>query len=423
MPGRQILSLPRLRIIFWLLSDIPHFGERLRCYLLRNHSTTFSEFHSQRVDQNNSLAALNHSCFQLLLLIRNTSFWDVIAGSKYDHRCEVFLPVKPVNYFATQQKLKTPNIDSGLYLVSMEHQCWKTINKIQILTLCVGLLTMVFNLIVVITTLRSRVLRESVAHVLVGNIAVADLLVSFYLIIITTTRQSTSSADEFSYFHLPNYCRVVGICFLLGQISSSFMSFVMTLERYLAVVYCMKPHIRITMRMCYVAMVMVWSVSVSLAVSFMTSPQFSISTDRMCVPLNNIDGTQVLIYIGGLGVVSYLISMALYGHIYINVKRTNEKSVQLQRESHLARRIAMVTLTNVFFFMLPFSAILIVDMEQLRPYITDNSRYIFWQVCGATCLGFNSCLNPMLFSFRNEKFRNGFRKRCFLYRNAISTEP
>jgi hypothetical protein len=170
-------------------------------------------------------------------------------------------------------------------------------------------------------------------------------------------------------------------------------------------------------------MVMVWSVSVSLAVSFMTSPQFSTSTDLMCVPLGNIDGTQVLIYIGGLGVAFYIVIIALYGHMYIDVKKTNQKTVQLQNESRLARRIALVILTNVFFFVIPLCAILIVDIEQLRPYITDKSRYIFWQVFGSTCLGFNSCLNPLLFSFRNEKFRNEFRKRCFLYRNAVSTEP
>jgi hypothetical protein len=99
--------------------------------------------------------------------------------------------------------------------------------------------------------LRSRVLRESVAHVLVANIAVGDLLISFYMIIITTTRQSMSS-DEFAHLYQPYFCRIVGLRFLIGQFSSPIISFIMTLERYLAVVYCMKPHIRITMRMCYV---------------------------------------------------------------------------------------------------------------------------------------------------------------------------
>jgi hypothetical protein len=120
-------------------------------------------------------------------------------------------------------------------------------------------------------------------------------LISFYMIIITTTRQSMSS-DEFIDLHQPYFCITVGLFFLIGQFSSPIMSFIMTLERYLAVVYCMEPHIRITMRMCYVAIVTVWGLSVSLAVSFMTSPQFSNRTDSMCLPLQNSDHIQVFRY-------------------------------------------------------------------------------------------------------------------------------
>jgi hypothetical protein len=172
--------------------------------------------------------------------------------------------------------------------------------------------------------------------------------------------------------------------------------------------------------MCYVAMVTVWSFSVSLAVSFMTSPQFSRKTDRMCIPLKNVNQTRVIQYVGGIGVVLYILAITLYGHMYLDFKKTNQKTVQLQRENRLARRIALIMFTNVFFFIFPLIAIAIFN--SLRKYISNVNETIFWRTFGISCLGLNSCFNPVLFSFRNEKYRNEFRKYCLLCQNAVAVQ-
>jgi hypothetical protein len=166
------------------------------------------------------------------------------------------------------------------------------------------------------------------------------------------------------------------------------------------------------MRMCYVAMVTVWGLSVSLAVSFMTSLQFSMKRDDMCFPLQNSDHIEVIQHVGGIGVILYILAIALYGHIYLDFKKTNQKTVQLQRENRLARSIALIMFTNVFFFIFPMVAIVIIN--SLADYISFAKRFIFRKTFIITCLGINTCFNPILFSFRNEKFRNEFKRYCFL---------
>ncbi|XP_031574738.1 neuromedin-U receptor 2-like isoform X1 [Actinia tenebrosa] len=257
---------------------------------------------------------------------------------------------------------------------------------------------MILNIIVITTTSRSRVLRQSVAHVLVANISVGDLLISFYMIIIISTRQSMTAENYFSMY-LPYYCRIVGLFFLIGQFSSPGMSFIMTIERYLAVVYCMRPHIRITRRMSFVIIAIIWSISVSLAVSFMTSPQFSTQTDSMCVTSRNMRSQQVLYYIGGIGVLLYVISIALYGHMYVDFQKTNQKTVQLQRENRLARRIALIMFTNVLFFILPLAVIAAVNGFQ--DHISNATLHIFWNTFGITFLGINPYIASILFYFRS----------------------
>jgi hypothetical protein len=173
-------------------------------------------------------------------------------------------------------------------------------------------------------------------------------------------------------------------------------------------------------------MVIVWSLSVSIAVCFMTSPQFSRATDAMCVPLGTNDGVSVIHYVGGLGVLSYILSIALYGHMYLDVKKTNQKTVQLQRENRLARRIAVIVFTNVLFFKFYFfilPAIVIAIVNSLEAYISLGNRFIFWKTFAITCLAINSCLNPILFSFRNEKFRNEFRRQCPCKNSVADLQP
>ena len=421
-PDQQVLSLPNLRMIYMLL-EFNNPSERkpsFECYILRNNKTTentsytFIQEFPENIEEKLDIDLLlmkRQSCWYQKMTFRNVDYWEVIQKHGFNFHCETVQLDDILELLPKSQwyYLKT----------SIKTYCWSTIQRIHILTLTEGICAMVCNLIVIMTTIRSRVLRESVAHVLVANIAVGDLLVSLYMVIITSTRQMLHST-EYHDLYLPYYCRIVGFFFLIGQFSSPFMSFIMTLERYLAVVYCMRPHIRITSRMTYVAMAIVWGLALSLAVSFMTSPQFSVKTDTMCVPYVNIDNQQVLNYVGGIGVALFVAAMALYAHMYVDFQKTNQKTVQLQRENRLARRIAIIMFTNILFFILPmvFSLIL-YSFNNFRNTMDGN---ISLKTFGMICLGMNSCCNPILFSFRNETFCNELRRLTGFRNNRVCNQ-
>jgi amino acid transporter len=172
--------------------------------------------------------------------------------------------------------------------------------------------------------------------------------------------------------------------------------------------------------MCYVAMVIVWTLTISLAVSFMTSQTFSKEQDSMCVPKMTSEGQPVFNYVTIAVITLYVISMALYGHIYYDVNKTSQRTVQLQRENRLARRISLIMFSNIIFIIIPF----VSDMTlEYSSFISEKDKFIFWKTGLVTCLGINACLNPILFSFRNETFRNEFRRRCFLCSTSVAAVP
>jgi hypothetical protein len=172
--------------------------------------------------------------------------------------------------------------------------------------------------------------------------------------------------------------------------------------------------------MCYVAMVIVWTLTISLAVSFMTSQKFSKGQDRMCFPSKTSEGQPVLNYVAGAGITLYVISMALYGHIYYDVNKTSQRTVQLQRENRLARRISRIIFTNILYFIIPLLCNFLLVHTSL---ISERDKLIFFEFFLVTCFGINACFNPILFSFRNETFRNEFRRRCFLCSTSVAAVP
>jgi hypothetical protein len=185
-PDKQILSLTHLKVIkLLLLARIPLWYYHFQCYLVKKNTTIRNEDqpHAEQLPRNieneikpnDKLPLLDHDCETYKLILRNATYWDVLDGSGFYFHCQVFRPsnLQIIESNAASYNIPQSNpIQEGWYYTTSVNVCWKTIKKVHMFTLFIGLLTMVFNLIVVITTLRSKVLRESVAHVLVANVLV-----------------------------------------------------------------------------------------------------------------------------------------------------------------------------------------------------------------------------------------------------------
>ncbi|KAL9987929.1 hypothetical protein ACROYT_G002314 [Oculina patagonica] len=157
-------------------------------------------------------------------------------------------------------------------------------------------------------------------------------------------------------------CPRIGSLWVLGQCTTSITSVALTLERYLCIVFSMKPDIRMTPRLASLAIALNWVVA-----AFMMCLAHYLDIyekNFLCIPVTHDmlrlpRETRYTIAIGSIGIIFYLVTIPMYVHIYTVVKRSSQQ-MGVQRESTLAKRIAVLVGTNLVFFFMP---ILLLDVS------------------------------------------------------------
>jgi hypothetical protein len=116
----------------------------------------------------------------------------------------------------------------------------------------------------------------------------------------------------------------------------------------------------------------------------------------------------------------FLITFIFYIHIYITVKEAGQNA-GAKRESKLAKRIAVLVLSNIFFFCLPVICVGIPAFIYSRnfPGISDLAYVLITNFIPSLCLSVNSCLNPLLHAFRNDLFTSVLKGRLSRIRQYI----
>ncbi len=117
--------------------------------------------------------------------------------------------------------------------------------------------------------------------------------------------------------------------------------------------------------------------------------------------------TRYTIAMGSTGITLYLVTIPLYVHIYKVVKRSSQQ-MGVQRESTLAKRIAVLVGTNLVFFFLPILSLGIWALVVQSSTGMLSTAIEVW--IPQYCLIINSCLNPLVHAFRNDKFKNALKR-------------
>ena len=209
---------------------------------------------------------------------------------------------------------------------------------------------------------------------------------------------------------------------MLGQCTSSITSVALTLERYLCIVFAMKPDIRMTPRLASLAIAFNWVA----ASSFMSIAHYFKIYRRnvLCIPIIYDSSlpieTRYSIALGSIGIALYLLTIPMHIHIYMVVKRSSQQ-MGVQRESTLAKRIAILVGTNLVFFLTPILLLgvwrlLVSDRQQMLLSIYFRKAIGEW--IPQYCLCINSCLNPLVHAFRNDKFKNALKWKIPLRNNT-----
>jgi len=296
--------------------------------------------------------------------------------------------------------------------------CWPTLLIAITCISVVAVLTALLNLVVFVTILSSRALRKNVSMLFVCNLAVSDFLIDVYIVCIGIYWNSA----PFSYLHdnSERNCLKIGFLWMLGQSSAVSTSLLLTVERYLVIVYTMNPDLRISRRMAVILLVMVWLVAFFFTGFALYYNLYSQSF--LCVPIAIalIRTNPVFVFtvvVASLTILSYLIIFILYFHIYINAKRTAQ-TAGFKRESKLAKRVALIVFTNVFLFVLPL--VLSSVAAAMGSHVLSNAaRGQLTHTMPGLSVCLNSLLNPLLYAYRTELFMEVLKKKVSRLRQQL----
>ncbi|EDO31870.1 predicted protein [Nematostella vectensis] len=273
----QITTLRMLNLI----RGTPLDDKCLRCYLvknLRNIDTFLPKAVKRELD-----TAVEHpvkfhtSCYGNILELKDKSFvlFENIGFKlkcvNLDKRC--FQGHADIPFF------------KGYASVGPLNSCWSTMNNISSPIFAFASIALILNLVVVMVTFRSKTVRQNTAQLLVGVVAVGDLLMGVYLLLITSTRRSVSY-EHMTRLQRSHFCYFVGFVSIFGQGISAFSSFIVTIERYLAVVFCLQPDIRLFTPIAHGFIAVIFFLSFVFAILPFTVLKGIYVPDSHCTPVS-----------------------------------------------------------------------------------------------------------------------------------------
>ena len=303
------------------------------------------------------------------------------------------------------------------------HSCWYVNQRVISGQLLFGILGCCLNLVVFLNILFSKNLRKNVSLVLISNLALGDTLNCIYAVAIASFMIGLPYEDfvELS----DSTCSKVGFLWVLGQCTTCITSLALTVERYLCIVFSMKPDIRVSPRLASLTIAFNW-----LFAALMMSVAFFFNMyakNYVCIPINYNDKlpnvTRFTLALGATGITLYLATIPLYVHIYMVVKRSSQQ-MGVQRESTLAKRIAVLVMSNLVFFFIPVLSLgagvmLINSIDKTSIYSTT----VIVKLIPLYCLSINSCLNPLVHAFRNDRFKTALKKKFALTGDTNDVTP
>lgn len=286
----------------------------------------------------------------------------------------------------------------------------------------VAIVALVGNVIVFSVLILSR-RALTVTKFLLINLSFADLCLALYLLILV----SASTHTQGSYYNFVKEWQYGGGCDLSGFIaifSSQFSVLVLvviTVERYVAIVYAMHFHRRVQMIHARVSILVCWIIALILAIL----PLLGVNSYRevaICLPFRTTTKAD-LGYIGFLLVMNVLLFVFVlisYIRMYCIIKSPHLNGAQQRNDSDIAKRMALLVFTD-FFCWAPIAFVGLVSAfgsHTLLGIDVKKSKYllvIFFPI--------NSLCNPFLYAVSTNSFKRDLLDvifRCGFFQERIA---
>ena len=304
-----------------------------------------------------------------------------------------------------------------------------------------GSAALLVNLTVVVFIVLHKSLRNDLAVRLLLNVAVCDAVIALTTILYKRFHvfelhteflldQLQGKQREFNAFRSEwtKLFNITGVFLTCAVASQVFGSAIAMLDKFLKIVFAMKPEVRLGSKAAALSLCSSWSLSAIFAVL----PVFGIGgmtyfTDLVYIsPLPFDDSTfedgrlkQPFGFAAGSLIALVLLQLAsflLYVPIFVVAKKSGA-NVGVKREAAIARKIALLLCTNLIFFTVPVvtSIFRSAALMELNNNLNDDwrsftlaqvQRYDFiFDFLPVLCLSINSLLNPFLYALRHQKIK------------------
>lgn len=260
-----------------------------------------------------------------------------------------------------------------------------------------------------------------VPFLLIAHLSFCDFLTGIYAIGTASGHEvSPDFHDIRQYRESDALCGTFWVIFLLGQTLGVLTCVLVTIERFLATVYCMKPDLKLETRSVMVILPVFWVIALLIALPLQQIDLQKITINFMCVLLRDYSKKKGFFVSQGLMIaylILYIIIVVLYVRIYLFVRKSS-RQVSVKREGKLAKRIGLIVLTNFVCFALPNLSMLIFTTTGLYAPLDDIPNTIIRRWVPPMFLVLNATANPCFFAFGNKLFSSAVKGalRRFLIR-------
>ena len=250
----------------------------------------------------------------------------------------------------------------------------------------------------------------TVTKFLIINLAFADLCLGLYLFVLTcasidTTGKYYNSVYSWQY---DGGCDVVGFLAVFSSELSMLILTIITIERYLAIVYAVYLQKRLTLRHASYLAAAAWIVAILMAILPLAGVN-SYQDVAICLPFRIATAADIvyLAFVFGFNSLLFLLIMGCYIKIYLAVAGPYSKGrpPAQTNDSSIAKRIALLVFTD-FACWLPIAVIGMIAAAGQSSSINmtvEKSKYllvIFFPI--------NSVCNPFLYALSTRTFQREF---------------
>ncbi|XP_031573688.1 trace amine-associated receptor 9-like [Actinia tenebrosa] len=261
-----------------------------------------------------------------------------------------------------------------------------------------GLLASTGNFVVILAIYRTPSLR-TVSNYFLVSVAFADFFVGFVVHPMLAVR----CYENYWYSELP-FAKAADILVLQSFTATSFGLCAISLDRYFAITSAIRYNELITIRVCIIGTVIIWTISI-----FYPFIRF-VTTDPFELPM-----IWLLVCIVSVGIPFSIIAYC-YFHIFKAARNQNIKiaaqnqvrkdATNVAKQYKAARTVAIV-IGVVLLFWFPGVVITLIQVMADDCMKTKIMKVWFW---GILCAMINSSVNPWLYAARMKNIRKAMKK-------------